>query len=234
MPPCAEILRFAAPVLRPRAAGRGALLAASAALCAACASVSGPGGTASAPPLEPTARVEVQEDIGFTITEEVWIGNELRQDYERALQLLRQERYEEGIVLLAGLTERAPQVTAPHIDLGIAYRLSGDFESAEQSLLRAVELNPQHPIAHNELGMVYRRTGRFEQARRSYDRALALYPGFHYARRNLAILCDLFLADLVCALEHYEAYSEAVPDDAQAAMWITDIRNRIARQENQP
>jgi len=73
---------------------------------------------------------------------------------------------------------------------------------------------------------VYRKTGRFAEARSSYERALAIYPGYHFARRNLAILCDLYLADLDCALANYEAYMATVPGDDEASMWIADIRNR--------
>ena len=72
-------------------------------------------------------------------------------------------------------------------------------------------------------------TGRFAQARDSYESALAIYPGFHFARRNLAVLCDIYLADLDCALTHYLAYMETVPEDDEATMWIADIRNRLGR-----
>lgn len=181
----------------------------------------------AAPQLAQPARVEIQQDAtGFTIVEEVRVGADVRADYDTAMRLLEQQNYVDGIAALLKVTERAPNATAPHIDLGIAYARSGDLDHAEQSLKRALELNPRHPIAYNELGMVQRRKGDFAAARASYEKALALFPSFHYAQRNLAVLCDLYLADYKCALEHYEAYARAVPDDEHTAKWIADLNNR--------
>ena len=175
------------------------------------------------------ARIEIQEEVGFTITEEARISADIRTEYEEALTLLEQGRHEEGITKLEAVADTAPQLSAPRIDLGIAYHRAGDLEAAENNLLLALQSNPDQPVAHNELGIVYRKTGRFDEARRSYEAALAVYPGFHFARRNLAILCDLYLADLNCALENYEAYMTTVPSDDEASMWISDIRYRLGQ-----
>jgi len=177
----------------------------------------------------PLARIEIQEEIGFTITEDARIGGDVRADYEQALIYLEQGRHDEGIALLEAVGESVPGLSAPRIDLGIAYHRAGDLEAAEKSLLLALESNPDQPVAHNELGIVYRKTGRFDEARKRYEAALTIYPGFHYARRNLAILCDLYLADLNCALENYEAYMTTVPSDDEASMWISDIRYRLGQ-----
>jgi Flp pilus assembly protein TadD len=175
------------------------------------------------------APVEIRDERGFTIKEEVRAGLGVRSDFSRAMRLLEGEEYERGIELLLEVTEAAPTSTAAHIDLSIAYGRVDDLERAEASIKQALELNPRHPVAYNELGILYRRTGRFGLARESYETALELYPEFHFARRNLAILCDLFLKDVSCAIENYELYAEAVPDDEKAAMWIADLRNRAGK-----
>jgi Flp pilus assembly protein TadD len=178
---------------------------------------------------QPPARIEVQETVGFTITEDARIGSDVRVNYDQALKTLELGDVSRGTQLLESIVETAPELSAPRIDLGIALHNAGDLEAAEKHLLLALEANPEHPIAHNELGIIYRKTGRFTEARRSYEAALAVYPGYHYARRNLAVLCDLYLADMNCALDNYEAYMATVPRDDEASMWIKDLRYRMGQ-----
>jgi Flp pilus assembly protein TadD len=173
------------------------------------------------------AQVEERNEAGFTITEEVRASASLREDFATAIRLIEAKDYDNGIALLVEVTTAAPLVTAAHIDLGIAYGQVEDLERAETSLERALELNPRHPVAHNEMGILQRKAGRFEDARESYENALETYPEFHFARRNLAVLCDVYLSDPECALEHYEIYTQAAPEDEAAAMWVADLRNRL-------
>jgi cellulose synthase operon protein C len=165
------------------------------------------------------------------ITQGVGVTDEIRANYESAVGMLKEERYEPGIALLLKMTEKMPALTAAHIDLGMAYARTGDLDRAEASLNKALQSDPKQPVTYNELGMVQRLKGQFAKARTSYEAALAQSADFQYAHRNLAILCDLYLGDYTCAMEHYQAYSRIVPDDAEVVKWIADLRNRAKKQE---
>jgi tetratricopeptide (TPR) repeat protein len=168
--------------------------------------------------------------IEVSDAETVLVMDQVRPDYEAAVRMLEEAQYEPGIALLLKVIEQAPGLTAAHIDLGIAYDRTGDLDRAQSSLNTALELSPQ-PAAYNELGLVQRRKKDFAKARVSYEAALAQSADFQYAHKNLGILCDVYLGDYKCALEHYEAYSRIVPDDAEVGKWIADIRNRRNQKE---
>ncbi|HKN36129.1 MAG TPA: tetratricopeptide repeat protein, partial [Terriglobales bacterium] len=179
----------------------------------------------------PVPQVSDDSTPDNAVTQGAAVTDEMRADYESAVRVLNDEQYEPAIALLVKLTEQATALTAAHIDLGIAYARTGDLDHAEASLNKALELDPKQPAAYNELGMVQRRKGQFAKARTSYEAALAQSADFQYAHRNLAIVCDLYLGDYTCAMEHYEAYSRIVPDDAEVVKWIADLRNRGKKPE---
>lgn len=166
---------------------------------------------------------------GFIIRETPDMDEASRRDFDRAVALLINEEYEEAMGPLENVIEKSPGVTAPYINMAIACRHTGKLEQAEEHLKTALQLVPDHPAACNEYGLLYRKTGRFTEAREIYQKVLAQFPDYFPAHRNLGILCDLYLNDLTCALEHYEIYSEAMPEDRQVKLWVADLRGRLGQ-----
>jgi tetratricopeptide (TPR) repeat protein len=166
---------------------------------------------------------------GFIIMEVPQMDEASRIDFQRAVAMLNDQEYGHAIDLLEKIIEQSPGVTAPYIDIAIAYQHIGKLEQAEEHLKTALQLVPEHPVACNEYGLLYRKTGRFAEARAIYEKAIARFPDYYPVHRNLGILCDLYLNDLACALENYEIYSEARPEDKQVKLWIADLRARLGR-----
>ena len=166
---------------------------------------------------------------GFVIMENPQMDEISRQDFDRAVRMMEEEEYEQAAELLEKIIEKSPGVTAPYINLAIACRHLGDTERAEEYLKTAMNLIPEHPLACNEYGQLLRRTGKFSESRAIYEKGIAGFPDYYPLHKNLGILCDLYLDDPPCALEHYEIYSRAMPEDKQVKLWIADLRLRLGQ-----
>lgn len=159
--------------------------------------------------------------------QDVAVSGDVQRTFDQALQLLEQEQYDTAIALLQNVIEQEQRLTAPYINLAMAYRHKGDDKLAEENLLKALAIDHTQPVANNELGIIYRKQGRFTDAKKVYTNALSEYPDYLPVIKNLGILCDLYMRDPQCALEQFEKYQRQVPDDKTIKVWIADLKTRI-------
>lgn len=164
---------------------------------------------------------------GFVITEPSGMDANSRADFHQASAMIKKAEYDKAIVLLEKVIAQWPKMTAPHINVAIAYRQVNKPEKAEQHLKKALELFPGHPVASNEYGLLLRKAGRFSESRQIYEKSLAAFPEYYPIQKNLGILCDLYLKDSACAIEHYEIYGKAMPKDQQVKLWLADLHTRL-------
>lgn len=162
------------------------------------------------------------EDI--VISEEFGVDADLAKKFNQAVIHLNNKEYDSAIELLVDVTNNTVKHSAPYINLALAYSATGKIEDAEKILLKAIKINPVHPVANNELALVYRKTGRFSEAKKTYEDIIKNYPQFFPARKNLGILCDLFMKDVACAIEQYEAYLTVRPNEKEIKIWLAVLK----------
>ena len=153
----------------------------------------------------------------------------IESDFQQAVALMENGEYALAAKTLESVINREQRLIAPYINIAIAYRNTGDTEQAEENLNKALKMNPLHPVVNNELGLIYRKAGKFEEARATYQKVIANYPEFGAAKRNLGVLCDLYIRDFECALEQFEKYLELNPDDENVLIWIADVKQRAGQ-----
>ena len=157
------------------------------------------------------------------------IDSDVEADFEAAVALLQEERYVQAIDILKTVIEREQRLPAPYVNIAMAYTKTGDAKTAEENLIHALKLDIGHAGANNQLGLLYRKAGKFNAARVAYQNAIKEHPDFLPAKRNLGVLCDLYMHDYVCALEQFENYLELSPDDKTVAIWVADVKNRLGK-----
>ena len=65
------------------------------------------------------------------------MSSDVQKTFDEALQLLQQEQYDDAIKLLNSVVDREKRLTAPYINLAMAYRQKGNDKQAEDYLLKA-------------------------------------------------------------------------------------------------
>ena len=160
-------------------------------------------------------------------SEDIDVSSEVQKEFDQALGLLQQKQYDAAISVLNSVIEKEKRLTAPYINLAMAYRHKGEDKLAEENLLKALEIDKTQPVANNELGILYRKQGRFADAKQVYITALSEYPDYLPVIKNLGILCDIYMRDPQCALEQFEKYQKQVPDDKTIEIWIADLKARM-------
>jgi tetratricopeptide (TPR) repeat protein len=168
--------------------------------------------------------IEIKKAVGF-----IEIDSDVERDFNNAIVLMQQDNNAQAVTVLKSVIEREKRLPAPFVNIAIAYNKLGNTKAAEENLIKALKLDIGHPVANNELGLLYRKTGKFNAARTAYQNAIKQHPDYLAAKRNLGVLCDLYIHDFECALEQFEDYLDLKPDDKTVATWIADVKRRLGK-----
>jgi tetratricopeptide (TPR) repeat protein len=159
------------------------------------------------------------------------VSPQAQADLDSALALVKGGQYEQAIEAFKKLAATVPDNAIPQINLALVYKKLDKLDLAETQLKQALAIEPDNPVAGNELALLYRQTGRFAEARAIYEKTLVKFPHFALAHKNLGVLCDLYLKDYACAIDHYKTYASSAPEDKRVEIWIADLQKRTAKKE---
>lgn len=147
--------------------------------------------------------------------------------YTSALQLMESGNDAAALKVFSAVSKLNDGLSGPYVNRGLIYLRKNEKEKAEQAFRDAIERNPKNVTALNQMGIVHRENKDFKAARSNYEAALAVdehHPGTHI---NLGILCDIYLQDKSCAMQHYKAYQKINSDDSEVNNWIIDLQGRL-------
>jgi tetratricopeptide (TPR) repeat protein len=147
--------------------------------------------------------------------------------YQQAVALMQEEKWQEALTRLEGITAQQPALSGPWLNLGITHTQRGNSNAAEAAFKKAIDVNAANVEAYNQLGILYRRSRRLEDARFIYEAALKIDPDNTSLHWNLGILHDSYLPAPGKALLHYQRYQQITgSDNPQLQAWIDNLAKR--------
>ena len=147
--------------------------------------------------------------------------------YNAALKHMRAKNYDTAILEMQKVAKMDERISGPWVNIGMAHKELGDKTKARTAFEKALKINPKNPYALNQLAILNREDGKFDEAERLYMQALSTYPDYKNAHLNLAILCDVYLRKIDCALGHYQEYLDlSGGQDKQVIAWMSQLKKQ--------
>ena len=98
-----------------------------------------------------------------------------------------------SIIILTGLilTQCGEKTSAQYVQEGIDYSNAGNYDSAGESFLTAVEKDPKNIDGHYGLGGIYNLEKKYEDAEKSFKSAIQIDPTHYNAWYSLGYTYEL-------------------------------------------
>ncbi|MBN1550063.1 tetratricopeptide repeat protein [bacterium] len=145
--------------------------------------------------------------------------------YNLGCMMLEKKELDDAISCYRSVLILDPGFTESHYQLGLALLEKGNADEAEQSFRKALEYNPNFIPAQFMFGVVLQNRGEYQEAASVYQRILNRDGTYAKAHKNLGLIYLNNLDRPADAAEHLDRYLKLVPNDPQAELIRSVIRN---------
>ena len=116
----------------------------------------------------------------LTILKQAWERDKdnLAKAWRYASMAIRESKFEEAIVPLEFLTQKAPETVNYWNQLATAYQKTNQLKKAEEAYKKLIQLEPDNKNHYLNLGIVYKDEGRLAEARVQYEKASKVGNGW--------------------------------------------------------
>jgi len=150
-------------------------------------------------------------------------------DMSAAIAALNDGKLVVAKAIFLGLTQRYPLAAKPWANIGLISFRRGEWDRAQQSAEKALELQPEIAVADYLLGMLAYKKNDAPKALVHYLAALEKDPQHAHSHYNLALLYDTYYQDIEKAVFHYRRYLELSTSDDEATLaWVKELESQFA------
>ena len=155
---------------------------------------------------------------------------------ERALDLKREERFEDALQILNELflnNATSTVVKEALIEVLFEYGIYlnddwvEDFEGAAECYTKIIELDAEHYRAWYNLGISYFRLKKTRKSIEAYEQALKINPDYEYIYYNIGLLYEILNEDFESAIRYYEKAISLNENFMYALQALRDVRKKL-------
>ncbi len=130
-------------------------------------------------------------------------SEEVKRINRKGMELVAEKRYSDAMVLFEQMIAQQPTFAPAYFNLGSAYLLSGQPNTALDHIKRGLEIEPENPVGNNQIAVVYNTLGKLDLAIEHLKKTVQLKPEYALGQFNLGVayLANNRLKPAAAALE---------------------------------
>lgn len=152
--------------------------------------------------------------------------NELKL-FEEAAVFFNKKEYDKAKILYENILKTSPNSSNVYGNLGVIYKIKGDFQTAFNCYVKAIKLNPKNLFAYNNLGNLLKDTKNYKSALKVYFDALKIDSKNYNLLNSIGILYEL-MQDYNSAIK---AYLQAIKVNPKFVKAINNIAVILYKQK---